>query len=192
MKTFQMGQLAQSMTWEAAEASHDASLTRQQLFAALVYRQTSFVFRIAFAVLRNAQDAEDVVQETFLKVYRQANLEEVKDERAYLARIAWRVAVSRRGKNPATNEIPEQPSTELTPEQASASADWDAHVRRLIDSLPPELRDPLLMSATEDLKSNEIAAVLGIPEGTVRNRICRARRILKQKMTALLRVRDGQ
>ncbi len=104
-----MGQLAQSMTWDGAEASRDKALaTRQESFTSLVYRQTSFVFRIAFAVLRNAHDAEDAFQETFLKVYRQTDLRKIQDERAYLARVAWRIAVSQRGKQLDSVEVPEQ------------------------------------------------------------------------------------
>ena len=187
-----MGQPAQSMTWEGAEASRDEAIpTRQEQFAALVHRQTAFVFRIAYAVLRNPHDAEDAVQETFLKVFRQDRFERIEDERAYLARVAWRLAVDRRGKTSASAEILEQASAEPSPEQASASADWDSHIRALIDSLPPELRDPLLLSAMEELSSPEIAAALSIPEGTVRNRVFRARQILKQKM-ASLKVRDGR
>ncbi len=187
-----MGQLAQSMTWEGAEASRgEAVPTRQEQFAALVHRQSSLVFRIAFAVLRNTHDAEDAVQETFLKVYRQGKFEQIEDERAYLARATWRIAATRRSRQSSSSEMPEQVSAEPNPEQASAFADWDAHVRLLIDSLPAELRDPLLLSAIEEFSSHEIAAALGIPEGTVRNRLFRARQMVKQKM-ASLKVRDGR
>lgn len=147
-----MGQLAQSMTWEGAEASRDEAVpTRQEQFAALVHRQSSLVFRIAFAVLRNTHDAEDAVQETFLKVYRQGKFEQIEDERAYLARVAWRIAATRRSRQSSSTEMPEQVSAEPNPEQASAFADWDAHVRLLIDSLPAELRDPLLLRQSKNL-----------------------------------------
>src|SRR5712692_2719446 len=65
-------------------------------FAALVRRRSRFVFRVAYAILRNAHDAEDVVQETFLKLYRARRWESMVDERAFLARTAWRLAVDRR------------------------------------------------------------------------------------------------
>ena len=58
-------------------------------------RQARFVFRVAYSVLRNAHDAEDVVQETFLKLYRGRKWEGMVDERAFLARTAWRMAVDR-------------------------------------------------------------------------------------------------
>jgi RNA polymerase sigma-70 factor, ECF subfamily len=51
-----------------------------------------------------------------------------------------------------------------------------------VDALPEQLRQPLVLSGIDELSSPEIAAVMGIPEGTVRTRIMRARQILKQKM----------
>jgi RNA polymerase sigma-70 factor (ECF subfamily) len=57
-------------------------------------------------------------------------------------------------------------------------------VHRLIDALPEELRQPLALSTVEELTSPEVARILGIPEGTVRTRLMRAREILKQKLIA--------
>src|SRR6185503_10043580 len=69
-----------------------------------VRQHARFVYQIAYAVLRNQQDAEDATQETFVRVMRyRRQLDEVQDTRAWLARIAWRVAVARK-KN--TVEIP--------------------------------------------------------------------------------------
>src|SRR4051812_20814528 len=68
---------------------------REERFRDLVERQSRFVFRIAYAMLRNVQDAEDVVQEVFLKLFRGGAWEEMRDERAFLARTAWRMAVDR-------------------------------------------------------------------------------------------------
>ena len=65
-------------------------------FTALVERQSRFVFRVAYGVLLNAHDAEDAVQETFLKLYRNGGWRHAENERAFLARVAWRVAVDRR------------------------------------------------------------------------------------------------
>jgi RNA polymerase sigma-70 factor (ECF subfamily) len=61
-------------------------------------------------------------------------------------------------------------------------SDWNAMVHRLVDALPEELRQPLALSTTEQLDSREIAELMGIPEGTVRTRLMRAREILKQKL----------
>jgi RNA polymerase sigma-70 factor (ECF subfamily) len=72
------------------------------------------------------------------------------------------------------------------------SADWNAAVHRLVDALPPDLRQPLALSTVEELSSREIAQVMGIAEGTVRTRIMRARQILKQKLGELRERRDGK
>ena len=75
------------------------------------------------------------------------------------------------------------------PEDAIVTADWNAAVGRMVDALPPELRQPLALSTVEEMSSREIAQVMGIAEGTVRTRIMRARQILKQKLAGL---RDGR
>jgi DNA-directed RNA polymerase specialized sigma24 family protein len=68
-------------------------------FAALVERQSRFVFRIAYTVLRNVHDAEDAAQDVFLKLYRTKAWKKMCDERAFLARATWRMAVDRARRN---------------------------------------------------------------------------------------------
>jgi len=65
-------------------------------------------------------------------------------------------------------------------------------VERLIGSLPSELREALTLSTTEELTSAEIAQLLGIQEGAVRNRLFRAREILRQKLAAVLETRHAR
>lgn len=164
-------------------------------FEALVRRRSSFVFRVAYAILRNSHDAEDAVQETFLKLYRNNTWKGIENERAFLARAAWRIAVDRLPKSqadPAARiEVTELdlPSSAPSPEQQAVSAAWHSAIHRLIDALPEELRQPLALSTIDDLNSREIAAILGIPEGTVRTRLMRARQMLKQKLSALMESR---
>jgi RNA polymerase sigma-70 factor, ECF subfamily len=157
-------------------------------FEALVARQSHFVFRVAYAILRNRYDAEDAVQETFLKLYRNQTWKAIEDERAFLARTAWRVAVDRLAKQAPTNVQPdyEPPSTAPNPEQQAVAAGQHAAIHRMIDSLPEELRQPLVLSAIDELNSREVAVVLDLPEGTVRTRIMRARQMLKQKLAATM------
>ncbi len=158
-------------------------------FAELVSRQSRFVFRVAYAVLRNTPDAEDVVQDTFFKLHRSAAWETIEDERAFLARTAWRLAVERL---PRRREFPPVRLREPSQEHALINSELHATVHRLIDALPEELRQPLALSAIEDLSSREIASVLGIPGGTVRTRLMRARQILKEKLAACLETRHDR
>jgi RNA polymerase sigma-70 factor, ECF subfamily len=160
-------------------------------FTALVERQSRFVFRVAYAVLLNSHDAEDALQETFLKLYRNGGWQHVGNERAFLARVAWRVAVDRRrGSNPSapageSESAVELPSLNPGPEQTLVAANQHALVHSMIDALPDDLRLPLVLSAADELNSREIAAVLGIPEGTVRTRLQRARQVLRLRLAHL-------
>lgn len=155
-------------------------------FAALVQRQSRFVYKVAYAILHNVQDAEDVTQETFLKLYRNGSWRNIQDERAFLARTAWRIAVDRCTKRePATIDPPDLEAHSATPEQLALSADWNATIHKLIDALPEELRQPLALSAVDELNSTQISQILKISDGTVRSRLLRARQILKTKLTAL-------
>lgn len=161
-------------------------------FTALVQRQSRFVFRVAYAVLLNAHDAEDAVQETFLKLYRNGGWRGLENEKAFLARVAWRIALDRRPRRLDVSLDAEQEtgpvevvrSGDLGPEQTLISADLQARIHAFIDALPEELRVPLVLSANDELNSREIAKILGLPEGTVRTRLQRARQLLRQKLVA--------
>jgi len=178
---------------ETTLADEDGFARCEERFAALVNRQSRFVFRVAYAVLRNSHDAEDAAQEVFLKLYRSRGWDKIEEERAYLSRVAWRIAIDRlpkTGRGHAALDV-ESPSPDRTPEQAAVQANWAAVVHRLMDALPEELRQPLALSA-DDFKSFEIAQILGIPEGTVRTRLMKARELLKQKLSRLMGERYGR
>ncbi|MGH9590801.1 MAG: RNA polymerase sigma factor [Terracidiphilus sp.] len=165
-------------------------------FTAMVLRESRFVFRVAYSVLLNAHDAEDAAQETFLKLYRHGGWRHAKNERAFLARVAWRTGVDRRrasASSIAATSIPssdvepaiDPPSTSPDPERVLTAANEHAVMHAMIDALPEELRVPLALSAFEELNSREIGRILSIPEGTVRTRLQRAREVLRRKLSAL-------
>lgn len=155
-------------------------------FAALVKRQSRFAYQVAHALLRNAADSEDAVQEVFLKLYRNGSWRQAEDERAFLARATWRVAATRlrKGRREASMQAFAKPE-ERNAEASVISDSQLAAVHRVIDSLPEELRQPLALSAVEEMSSREIAAAMGIAEGTVRTRLMRARQMVRQKLEAL-------
>lgn len=167
-------------------------------FAALAEEHSPLLFRIAYSLLRNAHDAEDAVQESLLRIYRTGSSDssgaEIADEKAYLARTVWRAGLDIAARRPKRTEsldgeisdIPRNlPAAGPTAEQALAQNDERALLRRLIDALPEDLRQPLLLSAIEEMTSREVAAALGIPEGTVRTRIMRARAELRKRFEAI-------
>ena len=162
----------------------------------MVLRQSRFVFRVAYSVLLNADDAEDASQETFLKLYRHGGWQQARNERAFLARVAWRAAVDRRRASATANQasltsdreaesVIDPPSQQPGPEQIVTDANEHALVHAMIDALPEELRVPIVLSTFEELNSREIGHILGIPEGTVRTRLQRAREVLRRKLAAL-------
>jgi RNA polymerase sigma-70 factor, ECF subfamily len=150
-----------------------------------VRKHAHFVFKVAYGVLRNSHDAEDVVQEVFLRVHR-TGTRGVRDVPAWLATIAFRLAIDRKRK-PEALDITEFEMAAPAPdaEHVAMYRQQIEHVHRLIAALPEELRYPLVLSAIEELSSRQIAEVLSIPESSVRGRILRARQILKEKLAAI-------
>ncbi len=160
----------------------DDAREREQRFVDLVERQSRFVFQVVYTLLRHTQDSEDVVQDVFFKLYRTGAWERMENEKAFLARSAWRLACPRLRRNDSEVLDVESVSMDADPEEAAIALDQAQAVRRLIEALPEELRQPLVLSASGELSSREIAEVMGIPEGTVRTRLMRAREILKRKL----------
>jgi len=147
-----------------------------------VRQQARFVFKVAYGVLRNSHDAEDVVQEVFLRVHRKGT-EGVQDLPAWLATIAFRLALDRTRKPQALDiEEFELPTHEPNAEHIAIRRQQIDRLHRLIAALPENLRYPLVLSALEELNSRQISGILGIPESSVRGRIFRARQILKEKL----------
>ncbi len=171
--------------FERPRGAKEEAADREERFAALVERQARFAFRVAYSVLRNVQDAEDVVQETFLKLYRTQAWKSMEDERAYLARTVWRMAVERKSRAGVEVMEVDRVSGRPDPEQEAIASDWNARIHRLMDELPDDLRLPLALSTVEEMNSREIGEVMGIPEGTVRTRLMRARAILRERLAEL-------
>jgi RNA polymerase sigma-70 factor (ECF subfamily) len=154
--------------------------------AALVDEYAGTLYRVAYSVLRNAADAEDAVQETYLRVLRHRDtLSEIRDARVWLVRIVWNVVLDRKRRSktrPETDDVSELarvlPAAGLTAEERVAGAEHHASVLRAVEQLPAKEREVLILSAFEELSSVEIAQVLGTTESTVRSRLFRARNLL--------------
>lgn len=160
------------------------------VFAELAERHSCFMFKVAHGLLRNAHDAEDAVQEALLKLYRTAAWQHMDDEKAFLARTVWRVALdiaSRRSGSASEPADRDLTSPADTPEQLAAAGDERALLRELIHRLPDDLRQPLILCAIEEMTSREVAGVLGLTEGAVRTRVMRARTELKRRFELMQR-----
>lgn len=146
------------------------------------------VYRIAFSVLRNEQDAEDAAQETFLRALRSGRLKDVNDSRAWLAKIAWRIALDhRRPKVVAIDAIAEPASLALDAESHLLREERTQLLHELIRSLPRDLQDVVTLSTVQELSGADVAAILGIPETSVRTRMHRARTLMKERLETRLR-----
>jgi len=158
----------------------------EAVLAELVSQYVGTLYRVAYSVMRNAADAEDAVQEAFLRVLRHRDtLHEVRDQRVWLIRIVWNVVLDRKRRaktRPETDDVAELarvlPAEGLSAEERAAAAQHHAHVLACVQQLPTKERQVLMLSAFEELTSVEIASVLGITESSVRSRLFRARNLM--------------
>jgi RNA polymerase sigma-70 factor, ECF subfamily len=176
--------------WMNLEDTAAADAVRQQAeeaaLAALVDQYAGALYRVAFSVLRNASDAEDAVQEAFLRVLRHRDqLNDVRDHRVWLIRIVWNIVLDRKRRaktRPETDDVAELarvlPSRGLSAEQLASAAQHHAQVLACVEQLPEKEREVLMLSAFDELSSVEIATVLGITESSVRSRLFRARNLM--------------
>ena len=177
----------QFVGWLEAEAVAKPEQDTHAQVTALVEEYSTTLYRVAYSVTRNAADAEDVVQETFLRVLRHRNkLAEVRDYRVWLVRIAWNLALDRR-RRPRPQQMDESfaealVSADLPADQALAEAGRIRRVLGAMERLPRREREALLLSAMDELTTAEIAAVLGRSESSVRSLLFRARAHLRQRM----------
>src|SRR3984893_2609789 len=146
-------------------------------------------YRVARGVLRNDADAEDVAQEALLRAYRRFDrLRDAQRFRGWLVRIVFRLALDR-ARSAKRRELRETewaaPSRRAAPptaEDLAASSEFQAHFDRAMDGLPEKLRLVLLLSAMEGHTLEEVAAMLGLPVGTVKSRLFVGRKKLAEKL----------
>jgi RNA polymerase sigma-70 factor (ECF subfamily) len=171
---------------DKAFEEQDRQRAEEAALAGLVSQYSGTLYRVAYSVMRNAADAEDAVQEAFLRVLRHRDtLHEVRDQRVWLIRIVWNVVLDRKRRaktRPETDDVAEMarvlPAEGLSAEERAAAAQHHAHVLACVEQLPPKEREVLMLSAFEELTSVEIASVLGITESSVRSRLFRARNLM--------------
>jgi RNA polymerase sigma-70 factor (ECF subfamily) len=148
-------------------------------------------FRVAFSVLRQRQDAEDLAQEAFVKAHRR--LAELRDRdrfRAWLVRMVWRMALDRR-RGEKRREAREQvvavaPTTATTVEDDAIAREREAALWAAIDALPEKLRVAIVLSSIEGHDVKAVAGLLGVPEGTVKSRLFLARKQLEEALSWLV------
>jgi RNA polymerase sigma-70 factor (ECF subfamily) len=146
------------------------------------------VFQIAYSVLGNAADAEDVSQEAFLRAYQKcASLREAEKFRAWVNRIVFRLALNR--KRGYRRRLVRDTAWHTTETRSMFDGARDAEQKLMLDRLreeigrlPEKLRSVLQLSLVEEMDAAAVGAVLGIPAGTVRSRVHTARKLLLEVM----------
>jgi RNA polymerase sigma-70 factor (ECF subfamily) len=157
-------------------------------FGARVAENQRRVFQIAYGILGNAADAEEVAQEAFLRAYRKfASLREGERFRAWVNRIVFRLALNRqRGmRRRLVRETAWHATGGGDVTDGRRNAEERERVERLrseIEGLPDRLRRVLQLSIVEDMEAADVGEVLGIPAGTVRSRLHTARKLLLEVM----------
>jgi RNA polymerase sigma-70 factor, ECF subfamily len=161
----------------------------EQEFEDRLRESSALAVRVAYSVLRQRQDAEDVAQEAFARAYRRfAGLRDPARFRGWIVRVTWRLAIDRwrsERRRTAREEraglaAPVETAEELVDASRRAARLWEA-----IDALPEKLRIVIVLAAIEGHDVKEIGELLGIPAGTVKSRMFLARKALAEKLQCL-------
>jgi RNA polymerase sigma-70 factor (ECF subfamily) len=168
----------------------DADLERE--FETRLVESSALAFRVAFAVLRHRQDAEDVAQEAFVRAYAQFHrLRDRSRFRPWLVRVTWRLALDRqrseRRRTAREQRESASPPAVSNEQDAVVERDRAARLWRAIDTLPEKLR---LVVVLVNIEGHDVAAaaeLLRLPEGTVKSRLFLARQKLKELLSCATR-----
>jgi RNA polymerase sigma-70 factor (ECF subfamily) len=153
-------------------------------FGRLALEQLDTLSRVAASLARNRAEADDLVQETYLRALRAREQFKQREHglRPWLLRIMHNTHLTRVARAKLQPVATDPSALETTGEAGgkfpAVGVEHDDTVRRALADLPPELRSALVLWAVEELSYKEIAEVLDIPIGTVMSRLHRARRVL--------------
>jgi RNA polymerase sigma-70 factor (ECF subfamily) len=177
--------LAAPFTATVASRSPEAAETRQTLdqrFEREALPHMKSLYATAYRLTRNAADAEDLVQETFLRAYRAfEGYTPDTNARAWLYTILYRVRADhyrRVGRSPQTVELEGEGPGVAPPQDDLARGQEE--VARALNSLPECFRSAVVLRDMQDFSYEEIASILDIPMGTVMSRIHRGRALLRK------------
>lgn len=175
-------------------AAFDAGQADMPTWGELVSEHADSVYRLAFRLSGNQHDAEDLTQETFMRVFRSLKSYQPGTFEGWLHRITTNLfldMVRHRGKI-RMEALPEDyervPGTDMTPEQAYTVANLDPALQRALDGLSPDFRVAVLLCDVVGMSYDEIAETLGVKMGTVRSRIHRGRSQLRASIEAAAKV----
>jgi len=156
-------------------------------------------FRMALAALKRREDAEDATQDAFVLAWRKvSHFRGDSSFKTWLMTIVWRQALDRRKSRTrwwqrssslrhddhgGDDEVERLASVEADPERRTEARHRVRQVRVAIEGLSPKLRDTLLLAASGEHGYDEIAAILGVPLGTVKWRVAEARKTIQRTLS---------
>jgi RNA polymerase sigma-70 factor (ECF subfamily) len=150
-------------------------------------------YNLARWLMRNEQDAQDAVQEAYLRAFRFFPGFRGGDARAWLMKIVRNTCYTILRANRSMQDATEFDETVLitdsqapNPEQAALQNDSDTSVRQAVESLPTGFREVLILREIEGMSYKEIAEITGMPTGTVMSSLSRARGRLRQTLAGAM------
>jgi RNA polymerase sigma-70 factor (ECF subfamily) len=161
---------------------------RTRYFELTLWPHLRVAYNFARWLVRNDQDAEDIVQESFAKAFQGMDTFRGGDARAWLLAIVRNTTMNfLRGRKTGrevgwSDQVAEPADLAPDPEHGLIQRSRRDQVRGAIDRLPPEFRETLILREIEGLSYKEIAFVLKAPIGTVMSRLCRARNLLVHEL----------
>lgn len=171
------------------ELIHQICNGNPQAFRFLVKQYERLVFHVAARLLNRQEDLEDVCQEVFIKVHQKLpKFREESKLSTWIATIAYRVAVNHIKKKKTGTDIDESERefihpdmiTNDHPQKIVEKKELKTYVRKMVDQLPTQYKTVLSLYHLEEMGYKEIVEITGLPEGTVKNYIFRARKLLKE------------
>ena len=171
-------------------AAFDAGEGAMPTWSELVQEHADSVYRLAYRLSGNQHDAEDLTQETFMRVFRSLKHYQPGTFEGWLHRITTNLFLDmvRRRAKIRMEALPEDyervPGTDMTPEEAYNVANLDPVLQRALDGLAPDFRVAVVLCDVVGMTYEEIGETLGVKMGTVRSRIHRGRAQLRESLEA--------
>lgn len=177
--------------WTDHEAAHLARLGDQRAFRLLVERHSHAIFRVAFRMTRHEQDAEDIVQETFLRAYKQIRSFDARSAfSTWLYRISVNVTLDlmRHRKRAAGADFDDVATEAPSPERLCRSHEFNRLLEPALLELTPTERMAFILRHYENCPIDDIAKVLNVQPGAAKHSIFRAVQKLRRALQPLWEV----
>ena len=170
--------------WEILES---AKAGRQTAWHLLINKYQPGLLKFAAMITGSPDSAADILQETFIRLYKTPVKHHQGSFKSYVTTIAYRLALQVKRKSSRLFSLEEKDFTDEspTPLQSVIKSDRDRTIMRIIDSLEPDHRDILLLRFYGNYTYEEIAEIMGIPLGTVKSRIFYAVKKCRVQMRSL-------